>query len=657
MRVFVTFGGTRITVDIQPEDDVKLVKSIVEDKLLLETHEDKKEGKVLDLIYGGASLQDDWILQDVGINSGTTIKCQLKMMQKPKLYVLLGYTDEVLEIMNDINPITTTFATIKSIISETLGLPVSAYRLCVFNPSLSHGNPKKKEIEKDDFIEIFDCNTMENYGLEIGSTVKLEVWDGWSEFIKVALQGHEKRIDQFLSYGEDERHFQRRIALQIAAHFNYTGLAYAMLRSGARPDIPVGVHPTREWCGTGDHIETKKCAIHEASERGNLNVMRMLIKSNLLCFVSKDGKGRTPWEIVIEKFHKDCFEYLLARQWGRKSGNDVSLPILIYCKVLQWCERARNRVLVMHGAAKSTLRGRPSKVGALIGNGVAVDGLNNKRMSSVPLSAMPKPTVSPRRMLPALAKAKRRFRRQKSSMVFTKNFTRKGGDSRGQIYSRNTSSQFSIPRSPSSTIMTENMSSNNASLVFPPEDNPTRSHTGKSNKVEYIENIDNQQKPIDELGNAYSSKEKTTLPPISTSKEQVNERHYVKKRQNRYTVWDNMSVQSSREKNMPGNQRRTVPKQVAVDGGKVNGIPLPFNSFPGFRKPFMYWGTAAGDENPIEVTLSRFETYRGTSARDNAIHCLTLADTFSKKPWLSRANMASRLARRGVLRNTAAFAE
>lgn len=119
----------------------------------------------------------------------------------------------------------------------------------------------------------------------------------------------------------------------------------------------------------------------------------------------------------MEHFHKDCFEYLLARQWARKSGTDpdVSFPILMYCKIIQWCNRARSRVLVLHGSSRSTLTGRLIRDGGLVGTKVAVDGLSNKLMSSVSLASMPKPTSHPSKMLPALAKARRRFKRERSA--------------------------------------------------------------------------------------------------------------------------------------------------------------------------------------------------------------------------------------------------
>lgn len=45
------------------------------------------------------------------------------------------------------------------------------------------------DITTDKYIELFDCNIIGEYDLEIGSMLKLEVWDGWKEFINACLQG------------------------------------------------------------------------------------------------------------------------------------------------------------------------------------------------------------------------------------------------------------------------------------------------------------------------------------------------------------------------------------------------------------------------------------------------------------------------------------
>lgn len=53
----------------------------------------------------GAPLQEQWVLQDIGITSGSNIKCTLKTVEKPKLIVYLAYNQETITITEDIDPI------------------------------------------------------------------------------------------------------------------------------------------------------------------------------------------------------------------------------------------------------------------------------------------------------------------------------------------------------------------------------------------------------------------------------------------------------------------------------------------------------------------------------------------------------------------------
>lgn len=54
----------------------------------------------------GGALQDDLILKDIGIGSGTTIRASLKTVQKPKLVILIGYDNyRPFYVMDNLEPI------------------------------------------------------------------------------------------------------------------------------------------------------------------------------------------------------------------------------------------------------------------------------------------------------------------------------------------------------------------------------------------------------------------------------------------------------------------------------------------------------------------------------------------------------------------------
>ena len=86
---------------------------------------------------------------------------------------------------------------LKSIIAERLGIPVSIFRL-TFNPNLPFNNDLNENISdpsspmkrsNGNMQEIFDTNLLDYYGVELGSEIRLDLWDGWNELILAAIAG------------------------------------------------------------------------------------------------------------------------------------------------------------------------------------------------------------------------------------------------------------------------------------------------------------------------------------------------------------------------------------------------------------------------------------------------------------------------------------
>lgn len=84
---------------------------------------------------------------------------------------------ETVVIRDQLNFSTTTVEKLQSLVSSKTGLPVTVFRLCT-----KDGKP------------MFQCHRLENYGIELGSTIHLHVWDGWGDFLKAATQGHTKKV-------------------------------------------------------------------------------------------------------------------------------------------------------------------------------------------------------------------------------------------------------------------------------------------------------------------------------------------------------------------------------------------------------------------------------------------------------------------------------
>ena len=66
---------------------------------------------------------------------------------------------------------------LRAVVSRQTGLPVGVFRLT-----------------NDVRREIYDCQLLEKYGLQLGCTVYLETWDGWNELIPAAVSGFAKQV-------------------------------------------------------------------------------------------------------------------------------------------------------------------------------------------------------------------------------------------------------------------------------------------------------------------------------------------------------------------------------------------------------------------------------------------------------------------------------
>ena len=79
--------------------------------------------------------------------------------------------------------------------------------------------------------------------------------------------------------------------------------------SSMRADEPTGYHPTRLWCRTAVlHVDALKTPIHEASESGQLGVLRTFVNNNISTVLARDGYGLTPLNIALRRRQKVLFK-------------------------------------------------------------------------------------------------------------------------------------------------------------------------------------------------------------------------------------------------------------------------------------------------------------------------------------------------------------
>ncbi|XP_048190883.1 protein ANKUB1 isoform X2 [Perognathus longimembris pacificus] len=208
------------------------------------------------------------------------------------------------------------------------------------------------------------------------TTLRLDVWDGWKEFLMGCLLGQKLKVQRYLSKEGPVLKYQRRVALYMAAFHGYTDLSEWALKQGAKPHEAVGAHPYRAWCYEALHADVSRCPVHAAAETGRLLILKAFVNCSVLCLVCKDAAGQTPLTIAARHGHEDCVLYLLNKMWSTVSFLKIAVPMMIYIKIKQWILRAQNHSL--HKSQLSRARGS----GAKVGDTVMVDGFTTPRMTS-----------------------------------------------------------------------------------------------------------------------------------------------------------------------------------------------------------------------------------------------------------------------------------
>ncbi|CAI9545246.1 unnamed protein product, partial [Staurois parvus] len=234
--------------------------------------DDKQGRRYLELTYAGGVLRDEWVLADAGVTLCSTIKCIVKEEEKPTLYVFNAVTQEKVPIMGKVHLLNERVSQLKSLVSMKCGFPVSVFCLRTLEGK-----------------EMYDCNTLSDYKLEIGGVLRLDVWDGWKELLEACVLGHKQNVQRYLSKNETILRYQQRVALYIAAHFGHLKMAAWLQKKGVRADEAIGVHPYREWCCETDHADIGKCAIHAAAEAGQLLLIKAFVARNVCVFRMSDS--------------------------------------------------------------------------------------------------------------------------------------------------------------------------------------------------------------------------------------------------------------------------------------------------------------------------------------------------------------------------------
>ncbi|XP_006202858.2 protein ANKUB1 [Vicugna pacos] len=360
MRIFIAFEGSFEPFDVSADETVEAVKLMIKDFFHIPLSEDEQGRRYLELMYAGATLKDSWSLTDVGVSFCSTLKCFVKEEEKPTLYVFNAVTQETMRIMESISLLGKKVSDLRTLVALKCGFPLSVF--CLRTP---------------EGLEMYDCNTLRDYQIDIGMTLRLDVWDGWKEFLMGCLLGQKLKVQRYLPNEGPVLKYQKRVALYIAAFYGYVELTEWALKQGVRPNEAVGVHPYRAWCHEALHADVSKCPIHAAVEAGQLLILKAFVNCSVLCLECKNAAGQTPLAIAFKHKQKDCVLYLLSKMWSTVSFLKISVPMRIYIKIKQWMLRAQS-----HNLNKSQLCGA-RVFGAKVGDTVMmVDGFTKPKMTS-----------------------------------------------------------------------------------------------------------------------------------------------------------------------------------------------------------------------------------------------------------------------------------
>ncbi|XP_074640258.1 uncharacterized protein LOC141898315 [Tubulanus polymorphus] len=649
MRIFVSFGDERASMDIPHGKTVADVKVMVQDKFFIRPNNaatgDMETAKnILVLSYGGAELGDEWILTDIGVNPGSTIRAFLKEERNPILYIYCVHNRETLNILERIKIREMLTAELRTLASKKTGLPVGVFRL----------------VTKDD-REMYDVHGLDEYDIQAGDTINLETWDGWNDFLTLAVMGFTDHMMAKLSADEFVARYQMKVAMYIAAHFGHVDLAISLMKQGIRHDEPVGQHPYRQWCLKTKHVDSFKCPVHEATENGQLGVLRAFVHNNVCTVMTKDGNGLRPLNIALRQKHKHCAQFLLTKQWSRIAYSTTSVPLSLYAKMRAWGERAKERTLLIYGLDKSSLKRRPEKDAPLVGQGVYVDGfsecqmqakskaitrfdIENRKILNLPPAHLDIDDDDPegyfRRLLNVNVKLPRIGRLNKSVIAGLKS-------GKSSIIDDKASDRSGHSESSTYPMLTSPTDELDDSVRLPPIKERRRVSQSQQNLSYGNQSSMKKSKSQSHQNLAMHStgSETSELRPNSPSAASMKSNYLEtgKLKPNESSGPKNLkSAKSMSDADGRPKKRQTKSAALLVKAKSAEyGIPLPMNSVDSLPKPFYHVGVYEVDD--AQRTLDQYEKYRGMKSRDYAIKCLSVANTFKEKPWLHQVRLAMTL--------------
>ena len=372
MKITLLYRKKRLVVEIGENDTVGNLKSFFRDQYSLNLKSSgDSEDMILNIVYAGSQLKDDWIISDIGILPGSVLQCFLQSRDKIFMRAYAAFNKKTYDFTTPLSVDETTIQDFKRMIQDVSGIPVTVMRLSKTASGL----------------ELFDAKTLDDYDVMIGDTLHVDIWDGMGDFLQSVYAGDvTATMNSLVNPAEDPmlHKYQLRVALFIASFYGYIQLVSQLLKSGARCDDPVGEHPARSWCkGSISHPLSLQTPTHAAAQTGKMTCLRLFIHHNPACILPKDGYGRTPTGVSRAYGQKEVFKLLITEQFRKQQYSGLSLSV--YAKVRKWCDRARDRVAYYRSEPSfPVLLSTSDKTGhsAVVGSPIQMDGFGDSIQNS-----------------------------------------------------------------------------------------------------------------------------------------------------------------------------------------------------------------------------------------------------------------------------------
>ena len=88
-----------------------------------------QDKKVLTLHFAGADLDPQWILSDVGVTHGSTVRIIQREAVKPLLFIHCAYNDETVPVVDKFHVPNLRVHELRAIVTRKTGIPVGVFRL------------------------------------------------------------------------------------------------------------------------------------------------------------------------------------------------------------------------------------------------------------------------------------------------------------------------------------------------------------------------------------------------------------------------------------------------------------------------------------------------------------------------------------------------